>query len=87
MRFKGGAVVVGVLGPFFDAPGAPVETALLVDNDLARRGLRESSDHTSRQSDARTHSDLAENVVSADSHPRRARHRVLARVEGDPSRS
>ncbi len=40
---NGGAVVVGVLGPFFKCPGAPVETALLVDNYLARRGLREAS--------------------------------------------
>ena len=41
--FNGGAVVVGVLGPFFKCPGAPIETALLVDNYLAQRGLRESS--------------------------------------------
>ncbi len=34
---------MGVLGPFFKCPGAPVETALLVDNYLAQRGLRESS--------------------------------------------
>jgi len=40
---NGGAVVVGVLGPFFKCPGAPIETALLVDNYLAKRGLRESS--------------------------------------------
>jgi sulfide:quinone oxidoreductase len=44
VAFKdGGAVVVGVLGPFFKCPGAPIETALLVDNYLAQRGLRESS--------------------------------------------
>jgi len=30
--FKGGAVVVGVLGTFFKCPGAPIETVLLVDN-------------------------------------------------------
>jgi sulfide:quinone oxidoreductase len=40
---NGGAVVVGVLGPFFKCPGAPIETALLVDNYLVQRGLRESS--------------------------------------------
>ena len=41
--FGGGAVVVGVLGPFFKCPGAPNETALLVHDYLSRRGLRESS--------------------------------------------
>jgi sulfide:quinone oxidoreductase len=41
--FKGGAVIVGVLGPFFKCPGAPFETALLVDHHLSQRGLRESS--------------------------------------------
>jgi sulfide:quinone oxidoreductase len=41
--FNGGAVIVGVLGPFFKCPGAPVETALLVDHYLSKRGLRESS--------------------------------------------
>jgi sulfide:quinone oxidoreductase len=41
--FDGGAVVVGVLGPFFKCPGAPIETVLLVDNYLEQRGLRESS--------------------------------------------
>jgi sulfide:quinone oxidoreductase len=41
--FKGGAVVVSVLGPLFKCPGAPIETVLLVDNYLARRGLRDSS--------------------------------------------
>jgi sulfide:quinone oxidoreductase len=41
--FSGGAVVVGVLGPFFKCPGAPNEAALLVADYLSRRGLRESS--------------------------------------------
>lgn len=41
--FTGGAVVVAVLGSFFKCPGAPNETALLVDNFLSKRGLRESS--------------------------------------------
>lgn len=41
--FDGGAVVVAVLGPFFKCPGAPNETALLVNDYLSRRGLRESS--------------------------------------------
>lgn len=42
-RFDGGAVVIGVLGPFFKCPGAPNETALLLDDYLSQRGLRESS--------------------------------------------
>jgi sulfide:quinone oxidoreductase len=42
-RFDGGAVVIGVLGSFFKCPGAPNETALLLDSYLAKRGLRESS--------------------------------------------
>jgi sulfide:quinone oxidoreductase len=41
--FTGGAVVVGVLGPFFKCPGAPNEAALLVADVLAQRGLRASS--------------------------------------------
>ncbi len=42
-QFEDGAVVVGVLGPFFKCPGAPNEAALLVDAHLARRGLRAAS--------------------------------------------
>jgi sulfide:quinone oxidoreductase len=42
-RFTGGAVVVAVLGPLFKCPGAPNETALLVNDHLARRGIRGSS--------------------------------------------
>jgi len=41
--FGGGAVTIGVLGPFFKCPGAPNEAALLVHDYLSRRGLRESS--------------------------------------------
>ena len=41
--FGGGAVVVSVLGPLFKCPGAPNETALLVDSYLSQRGLRETS--------------------------------------------
>ena len=41
--FNGGGVIVGVLGPFFKCPGAPNETALLVDHYLSERGLRDSS--------------------------------------------
>ncbi len=42
-HFSGGAVVVGVLGGFFKCPGAPNETALLLDDFLSARGLREAS--------------------------------------------
>ncbi len=41
--FGGGRVVVGVLGPLFKCPGAPNETALLVNDFLTAHGLRESS--------------------------------------------
>jgi sulfide:quinone oxidoreductase len=41
--FGGGAVIVGVLGGFFKCPGAPNETALLLNDYLSRRGIRESS--------------------------------------------
>ncbi len=41
--FGGGAVIVGVLGGFFKCPGAPNETALLLDDYLSRRGIRETS--------------------------------------------
>ena len=34
-EFSGGAVVVGVLGGFFKCPGAPNETALLLDDFLS----------------------------------------------------
>jgi sulfide:quinone oxidoreductase len=42
-RFAGGAVVVSVLGPLFKCPGAPNETALMVNDLLVRRGLRDAS--------------------------------------------
>jgi sulfide:quinone oxidoreductase len=41
--FMGGAVVIGVLGGFFKCPGAPNEAALLLNDYLSRRGIRESS--------------------------------------------
>jgi sulfide:quinone oxidoreductase len=41
--FGGGRVIVGVLGPFFKCPGAPNETALLVDDFLRKKNVREAS--------------------------------------------
>ncbi len=41
--FQGGAVVIGVLGGFFKCPPAPFETAFLLDEFLAARGVREAS--------------------------------------------
>jgi len=41
--FSGGGVVVAVLGGTFKCPGAPNETALLLSDYLARRGLRAES--------------------------------------------
>jgi sulfide:quinone oxidoreductase len=41
--FRGGAVLIAVLGGFFKCPGAPNETALLLDDYLRHRGLREAS--------------------------------------------
>lgn len=41
--FDGGAVVISVLGPFFKCPGAPNETALLVNDHLVRLGIRDRS--------------------------------------------
>jgi sulfide:quinone oxidoreductase len=41
--FSGGTVIVGVLGGFFKCPGAPNEAALLLNDYLSRRGIRESS--------------------------------------------
>ena len=41
--FTGGAILIAVLGPVFKCPGAPLETALLADNLLTRRGIRGSS--------------------------------------------
>ena len=41
--FKGGKVVIGVLGPFFKCPGAPNETALLTHDYLQQAGVREDS--------------------------------------------
>jgi len=43
-RFAGGRVVVGVAGTPFKCPPAPSETALLVDELLRTRGLREQSE-------------------------------------------
>src|SRR4051812_15980217 len=44
--FSGGRVVVGVTSTPFKCPPAPSETALLVDEFLTERGLRETSDIT-----------------------------------------
>ena len=41
--FGSGAVIVGVLGGFFKCPGAPNETALLLNDYLSGRGIRDSS--------------------------------------------
>jgi sulfide:quinone oxidoreductase len=41
--FEGGAIVVGVLGPFFKCPPAPYETAMMLDDFLTRRGRRDTS--------------------------------------------
>lgn len=41
--FGGGVVIVGVLGGFFKCPGAPNEAALLLNDYLSGRGLRDSS--------------------------------------------
>ncbi len=43
-RFEGGRVVVGVCGTPFKCPPAPSETALLVDDLLRTRGLRDRSE-------------------------------------------
>jgi sulfide:quinone oxidoreductase len=42
--FTGGRVVIGVLTPDFKCPPAPSETALLADEYLRARGLREASE-------------------------------------------
>ncbi len=41
--FEGGDVVIGVLGNFYKCPAAPYETALMLHDDLERRGLRSAS--------------------------------------------
>jgi sulfide:quinone oxidoreductase len=41
--FRGGRVVVGVLSTPYKCPPAPSETALLMHDDLVRRGLRDRS--------------------------------------------
>jgi sulfide:quinone oxidoreductase len=43
-RFEGGRVVVGVTSTPFKCPPAPSETALLMDDFLRERGLRDSSE-------------------------------------------
>jgi sulfide:quinone oxidoreductase len=43
-RFAGGRVVIGVMSTPFKCPPAPSETALLMHDYLARRGLRERSE-------------------------------------------
>ena len=39
--FRGGAVVIGVLGGFFKCPPAPYEAAFMLHDHLLRRGLRD----------------------------------------------
>ncbi len=45
-RFEGGRVVVGVTSTPFKCPPAPSEAALLMDDHLRRRGLRDRSEVT-----------------------------------------
>jgi sulfide:quinone oxidoreductase len=44
--FRGGRAVVGVCGPSFKCPPAPSETALLLEEYLRERGIREDSEVT-----------------------------------------
>jgi sulfide:quinone oxidoreductase len=41
--FTGGAIVIGVMGGFFNCPPAPYETAFLLHDYLTRRGVREAT--------------------------------------------
>jgi sulfide:quinone oxidoreductase len=41
--FRGGAVVIGVLGGFFKCPPAPYEAAFMLHDHLVRRGLRDAT--------------------------------------------
>ncbi|MGH9267049.1 MAG: NAD(P)/FAD-dependent oxidoreductase [Acidimicrobiales bacterium] len=41
--FEGGNVVIAVLGGFFKCPPAPYETAFMLHDHLARRGVRDAS--------------------------------------------
>jgi sulfide:quinone oxidoreductase len=41
--FAGGDAIVGVLGNFFKCPAAPFETAIMLHDNLEKRGLRASS--------------------------------------------
>ncbi len=41
--FKGGNVIISVLGQFFKCPAAPFETAMMLDDLLRRRGIRDAS--------------------------------------------
>ena len=43
-NFEGGRVIIGVLSTPFKCPPAPSETALLLHEQLVKRGLRESSE-------------------------------------------
>ncbi len=45
-EFSGGRVVIGVCGAPFKCPPAPSEAALLLDEELRRRGIRESCEIT-----------------------------------------
>ena len=41
--FRGGSVVIGVLGGFFKCPPAPYEAAFMLHDHLVRRGLRDAT--------------------------------------------
>src|SRR6478735_10604814 len=41
--FRGGSIVIGVLGGFFKCPPAPYEAALMLHDLLTRRGLRDAT--------------------------------------------
>ena len=47
MRRRGshdsGDAIIGVLGPFYKCPAAPYETAMMLHDELVRRGVRDTT--------------------------------------------
>ena len=86
-QFQGGHVVVGVTGTPYKCPPAPSEAALLVDEHLRKRGLRERSTITLVTP---MPSPVPPGPGRVEGDPRglrRARHLLPPGAPGDPSRS
>ena len=85
--FPGGNAVISILGPFFKCPAAPYETAMMLHDALEHSGVRANSSIRVLTPMQVPIPISRGRVGRHPGWPRRARHRVLARIGRHESRS